>query len=282
MKPEIVRVLIGVALLAVVLVVCFTIILAKVPTWGATAEEAARPMPGDERQTKPMIDWTNAVTINAPVEQVWPWIAQMGDRRGGFYSYTWIEKLISGVPYRNADRILPEFQDPQPGEPIIEGQLAIAEVQPGHSLFAENINPGMGWTWTWQLDPMGDHQTRLVNRIRISPPPGTDSPVLSFVMGVGAFVMEQNMMQGTQLRAEGRHEVSFTEPLEFGLWAIALVAGLAAAWLFAFRGGGVLPLGLGMASVVWLVVLTLVQPALGLRALVDLALVGGVVLAARG
>ena len=97
-------------------------------------------MTGDDRHTHPMIDWTNALTINAPVDQVWPWIAQIGDRRGGFYSYTWIEKLVSGVPYRNADRILPEFQNPQPGEPIIEGQLAISEVQPGRLLFAENIN----------------------------------------------------------------------------------------------------------------------------------------------
>ena len=281
MKPELLRILIGAGLLVMVLVASFAFFMPRMTTWGATPEETARPMAGDERHTHPMIDWTNAATINAPVDQVWPWIAQIGDRRGGFYSYTWIEKLVSGIPYRNADRILPEFQNPQPGEPIIEGQLAIAEVEPGRSLFAANITEGMGWTWTWLLSPVGENQTRLVNRIRISPPEGMNSPVLSFVMSVGAFVMEQNMMQGTKLRAEGGQELSFTEPLEFVLWAAALVAGLAAAWLFAFRGGGMLSLGLGLASVVWLVVLTIVQPSLGLRALVDLALIGGVVLAAR-
>jgi hypothetical protein len=154
-------------------------------------------------------------------------------------------------------------------------------VDTGRSLYAANVSEGLGWTWTWQLDPLGENQTRLVNRIRITAPDEMSTPVVTFVMSVGAFVMEQNMMQGTQLRAEGKHELSFTEPLEFGLWAVALVAGLAAAWLFAFRGGGLLPLGLGLGSVVWLVVLTMVQPALGLRALGDLALIAGVVLAAR-
>jgi len=282
MKPELIRVLVGVALLVVVLVGSFAFLMPKMATWGATSQEAARPMAGDELQTKPLINWTNAVTINAPVEQVWPWIAQMGDRRGGFYSYTWIERLVSGVPYKNADRILPEFQDPQPGTSIIEGQLSIAEVEAGRSLFAKNVSEGMGWTWTWQLDPAGENQTRLVNRIRISVPKEFENPAVTFVMGVGAFVMEQNMMQGTKIRAEGGQELSFTEPLEIVLWVAALAAGLAAAWLFAFRGGGLPALGLGLGAVVWLVVLTLVQPALGLRALVDLALIGGVVLAARG
>jgi hypothetical protein len=282
MKPELVRLLLGVVLLAVVLVGTFAFLMPRMTSWGATPEETRRTMAGDELQTKPLINWTNATTINAPVEQVWPWIAQLGDRRGGFYSYTWIEKLISGIPYRNADRILPEFQDPRPGQSIIEGQLAIAEVETGHSLFAKNVTEGMGWTWTWQLDPLGENQTRLVNRIRISVPKQMETPVVTFVMGVGAFVMEQNMMQGTKIRAEGGTELSFTEPLEIALWVAALAAGIAAAWLFAFRGGGILPLGLGVGSVVWLVVLTMVQPALGLRALVDLALIGGVVLAARG
>ncbi len=282
MNPELVRFLIGFGAVLAVLVVCFAIFIPAARRWGATDAEVARPMLGDDRQTGPLVNWTNATTIRAPIEQVWPWIAQMGEGRGGFYSYTFIENLVSGGrTYVNAERIIPELQNPQPGEVIIAKQLAVKEVKPGEYLFAENFTEGMSWTWLWQLEPMEGGKTRLVNRIRISVPPEVNNPVLKLVLEVGAFVMEQNMMQGTKLRAEGKKEPSFTEPLEIGLWLAALAAGLAAAWVFV-RAGSPAALGVGLAAVAWLVVLTFVQPALGLRALGDLLLILGVYFTARG
>ena len=55
--------------------------------WGAADEEVAMTLPGDKLLAKPLVDWTTATTINARPDQVWSWIAQIDDTRGGFYSY---------------------------------------------------------------------------------------------------------------------------------------------------------------------------------------------------
>jgi hypothetical protein len=75
-------------------------------SWGATAEEARRPMPGDDEVPRAALDATRAVTIAAPPEAVWPWLVQMGQGRGGFYTYAWLENL-GGMDIHNADRIVP-------------------------------------------------------------------------------------------------------------------------------------------------------------------------------
>jgi hypothetical protein len=86
--------------------------------WGASADDARRPLPGDELTPDDPIESTNAVTIDAPVEEVWPWLAQLGQDRGGFYSYEWLENL-AGCRMHNADRIHPEWQRPrQIGETV--------------------------------------------------------------------------------------------------------------------------------------------------------------------
>jgi hypothetical protein len=62
--------------------------------WGATDEEIGRSWPGDELSPDPVSEATRAITIHAPVEAVWPWLVQIGQDRGGFYSYTWLENLF--------------------------------------------------------------------------------------------------------------------------------------------------------------------------------------------
>src|SRR6266487_5644343 len=47
--------------------------------WGATGEEVARVMPGDEIQRQPIFNATRAVTINARPEQIWPWLVQRSE-----------------------------------------------------------------------------------------------------------------------------------------------------------------------------------------------------------
>ena len=37
---------------------------------------------------------TRAITINSPKSHVWPWVAQLGQNRGGFYTYDWLENLV--------------------------------------------------------------------------------------------------------------------------------------------------------------------------------------------
>src|SRR5690606_41597954 len=62
--------------------------------WGATEEEARRPLPGDELLHDADDQVTRAITIQAPAEEVWRWLVQIGADRGGFYSYDVLENLF--------------------------------------------------------------------------------------------------------------------------------------------------------------------------------------------
>src|SRR5579872_6316843 len=90
----------------------------RVLNWGATDEEAAARLPGDELLEAADGVATRAITVDAPASAVWPWLAQMGPLpRGGAYTYDWIENLL-GLNMQSADRVLPEYQHPQVGDEI--------------------------------------------------------------------------------------------------------------------------------------------------------------------
>ena len=86
----------------------------RVLTWGATPDEVARPLPGDELLASPDIVATRAIEIDAPASAVWPWLLQMGPGRAGAYTYDWIENLF-GLNMHSADRIVPEWQQLEVG-----------------------------------------------------------------------------------------------------------------------------------------------------------------------
>jgi len=83
--------------------------------WGATDEEVNRSLPGREFAPHPKGGYTQAITIPAPTEEVWPWVVQIGQGRGGFYSYDFLENLV-GCDIHSVDRIVPQFQNFEPGE----------------------------------------------------------------------------------------------------------------------------------------------------------------------
>src|SRR4029079_11580546 len=85
--------------------------------WGTTKEECAMYLPGDELLDRPVVRTTEAVWINASANAVWPWLVQMGQDRGGLYSYEALENLV-GLDYHNADRIHPEWQRLAPGDRV--------------------------------------------------------------------------------------------------------------------------------------------------------------------
>ena len=60
--------------------------------WGATDEEVAGAYPGAELVPHGQRAATMAVTIDAPPDQVWPWLVQMGGDRGGWYSWDRLDK----------------------------------------------------------------------------------------------------------------------------------------------------------------------------------------------
>jgi hypothetical protein len=187
--------------------------------WGATDAEVAEAMPGDELVSHPMLGYTRAITIDAPPERVWPWLVQMGQGRGGLYSFDGLENL-AGCGIHSADQILPEFQQLGVGDLIRLGPpgypcFRVDQVTPGASLALVGADPrpphlaarpdspaGIA-TWQWVLRPTPDARgTRLVTRQRLSYRPTTGLSVMWHLVEPVGFVMERQMLRGIRQRAE--------------------------------------------------------------------------------
>ena len=169
-------------------------------TWGATEEEAAGRLPGDELLEGADGVSTRAITIDAPPGSVWPWLAQMGPSpRGGAYTYDWIENLL-GLNMHSVDQVLPEFQHPVVGDTIGFGanQMRIERVEPEHVL-AWRSEDG-NWVWTFVLRDLAGG-TRLISRNRFRLPT-LGARVGMLPMEPGSLVMERKMLRGIKRRAE--------------------------------------------------------------------------------
>ena len=180
-------------------------------TWGTTRAERAAPIPHDLFGDSAHYRIDHGVTINAPAEAIWPWLAQIGQDRGGFYSYDRLERLI-GDDVRNADRIVPAWQHREVGERVRAAQPGylggvfgdepgwmIAAIRPLRYLALEN------WG-TFVLDPVDSATTRLLIRTR-----GDGHPTLKRLVAAPAgllvfepahFIMQRRMMLGIKERAE--------------------------------------------------------------------------------
>lgn len=139
-------------------VLFFTSIRPRYLHWGASDADIARGMPLDARVPDPMLTSTMAITISAPPDEIWPWLAQMGEPpRAGYYSYTWIERL-AGIDVVNADRVFPQFQTLHAGDALDKcGNMVVLAVDPCNHLVlgpAESIDV-MRCTWAFGLYPTG-------------------------------------------------------------------------------------------------------------------------------
>jgi hypothetical protein len=172
--------------------------------WGATGEEAAAPLPGDELLAKPAIVTTRAVLVDATAEAIWPWLVQMGPGRGGAYTYDWIENLF-GLGMHSAGKILPEFQDLKVGDAQRLGDrgpvLRVAVLEPARALVMRSDDEH--WVWAFALVP-SDAGTRLIsrNRIAVSDSPAVARLLWEYVMEPGSLIMERKMLLGIKKRAE--------------------------------------------------------------------------------
>jgi hypothetical protein len=238
--------------------------------WGATDAEVARAMPGDLA----IIGWTRAATIKATPEQIWPWLAQWGQGRGGWYSYDWLENLF-GMDIHTADRILPEQQRPAIGDPICLSPSFCSQVfivEPGHFFGWQATPPGGPTVWTFILGlyPLDATHTRLVMRESFD---RAAMPLAALAaLEMPDAVMELKTLHTLKVRAEGATEPAITTALEILLWLAALTPGLAAGTLMLTREGWRPPLALGLASVAALLALTFLFPPLWLRAALDVGL----------
>jgi hypothetical protein len=173
--------------------------------WGATCDELREPLPGDELVPDPLIQSTRAVTVDAAVEAVWPWLAQIGQDRAGFYSYEWLENL-AGCEMRNSDELHPEWQTRAVGETVylhpLQG-MPVERFEPGRVLVLD------GWG-AFVVKPLGANRSRVIIRGRT---PKAPAAILNeLLIEIPHFVMERKMLLGLKQRAERPHAATNALP----------------------------------------------------------------------
>ena len=193
--------------------------------WGATDAEVHRSLPGDDLVPHPKWGWTHAITICASAAEIWPWLVQMGQGRGGMYSYEWLENLV-GSDIHNADRIIPEFQHLEVGDGIRlhpKVSIPIAAIEPGRALVLHvraDTQTGrtfeltgtmpekyLNISWVFFLDELDDGITRLIVRSRSDYNPSLGNALVNRVfMEPISLVMDRKMLLGIKRRAEAAAE----------------------------------------------------------------------------
>lgn len=182
--------------------------------WGVDDKTASRTFPGDSLVPKPSWSWTHGVEIEAPARDVWPWVAQIGADRAGFYSYQWLENLLgSGV--RNAETIHPQWEV-NAGDALVlhpktpsfrvlakeRGRYFIAYA-PGDTEARRNGRPWVDASWLFLVEPLGPRRSRLISRYRVDLSGAWRNRVLGHRLfePVGN-AMDREMLLGVKRRVE--------------------------------------------------------------------------------
>jgi len=177
--------------------------------YGATSDELTTPLPGDEQVPRPDLASTRAVTIRAGAGQVWPWIVQLGQGRGGFYSYDRLENLV-GADIHTADAIGPQWQRLKVGDQVrlaAEMPLEVTYLDPGRALVLGGgipigaMSSPFTFSWAFVLRDAPDGGTRLLVRERY----GYTRRWAALIVEpteLLSFLMSQRMLRGIKQRAE--------------------------------------------------------------------------------
>jgi hypothetical protein len=181
--------------------------------WGTTKEECDTALPGDELVSQPAVQTTEGIWIDAPASAVWPWLVQMGQDRGGMYTYEKLENLV-GLQHRNADRIHPEWQHLAVGDVIrlvprgwmglrngialpvvalVEGESIVVRLQPP--------DVPVDGVWSFHVVAHWEDRCRLLVRTRARmrvPGEALGAEAAGPVMSL----LTRGMLQGIKRRAE--------------------------------------------------------------------------------
>jgi hypothetical protein len=183
--------------------------------WGLSKSLAERRYPGDDLVGEPHWMWTHGIEIAASAEDVWPWIAQIGADRGGFYSYQWLEN-VAGCQIRNAEAIHPEWAHTAGSALCLHPHmpsLPITELVPNHHMLVfAPADPraraaGKSWaevSWLFYLETLGHRRCRLISRYRCAT---SDDLVTQLQFGEATlepigFAMDRRMLIGVKQRSE--------------------------------------------------------------------------------
>lgn len=183
--------------------------------WGVDEQVADRPHPGDDLVPSPRWSWTHGLEIDAPAEEVWPWVAQIGADRGGFYSYQWLEN-VAGCEVRNAETIHPEWEV-RVGDRLVlhpgKAALPVVACERGRWFVAHAAadeiaraagRPWVTASWLFEVEPLDSDRCRLISRYRADCSDDLVSRLRfgpALVEPVG-FAMDRRMLLGVKQRAE--------------------------------------------------------------------------------
>lgn len=190
----------------------------RLRTWGTQPDDHTALLPGDDLVSDVSLQITQAVEIDAPPGDVWPWLAQIGQDRGGFYSYDWLENLM-GCDIHSADHIVEEWQQLGVGDSVRlapykgsgpDARFEVLMSDPPHALVlvtpgtpSGNREDGFPFgTWSFRLTATPDGGTRLVARSRYQAWPNPAGKVLDAAMEISQCVMQRKMLLGMKQRAE--------------------------------------------------------------------------------
>ncbi len=177
--------------------------------WGSTAEERNAALPGDGLIPLPHLRSTRAISIQRPPAMVWPWIAQLGQGRAGFYSYDSLENLL-GMDIHSAERIVPAWQEVRVGDDVHlapEVALTVAVADAPNALVLRGGVPigsapsPFDSTWAFVVQSRPEGGSRLVVREQYR----SHFAWARFMfepVAVISFIMSQRMMRGIRDRAE--------------------------------------------------------------------------------
>lgn len=206
------RVLVGAVAVVAVKVVLLLAFRRWHLRWGATDTEVEATLPGDDLLPAADLTATRTIAIDAPPRDVWPWLAQLGQGRGGLYSYDFLENAVARCDIHSVDRVVPEWQQIAAGDhvrihPKVALDVAIAE--PDRALVLHGGAPAgqppspYDFTWAFVLEPEPDGTTRLVMREQYSYN-NRWAPLMVEPIATVSFVMSQKMLRGIRDRVVRR------------------------------------------------------------------------------
>jgi hypothetical protein len=181
--------------------------------WGATKEECKTALPGDALVKNPAVQTTEAISINASAQTVWPWLVQIGQDRGGLYSFEALENLV-GLRFHNADRLHPEWQQLNVGDVVRLAPkgwlglrngvaLRVVEVVPTEQIVLRASPPELPWeaVWSFHVLPHWEDRARLVMRLRT----GMRHPgevIAAELAGPAIALLTRGILRGIKRRVE--------------------------------------------------------------------------------
>jgi len=173
--------------------------------WGATPEEVAAWLPGDEVLPNAQFVATRAITVDAPPDFVWPWLVQVGSQRAGWYSNDLLDNL--GRP--SATAIVPSLQSLEVGQWVPMSPFGPPSEYTAFKVDSFQVAEWLLWTkpdstWAWKLAPLEGDRTRLVVRVHAVYDWARPLTALLGVvlMELGDFAMMRRMLLGIKVRAE--------------------------------------------------------------------------------